>query len=111
MLVLAGAMFDWGVMAVFTLLFLWAGRVTQKLKLAFAGAVLIFTAYNIWEGSYLFPVERNLFMQRSEQQEWECPVFVSCIYITEREWKKRKEIFKVVFLCVLSGTSAGPWGS
>lgn len=62
LLVLAGTMFDWGVMApVFTLLFLWAGGSRKKLKLAFAGAVLIFTAYNIWEGSYLFPVERNLF--------------------------------------------------
>ena len=61
LLVLTSTMFDWSVMApIFTLLFLWAGHSRKKLKLAFVGAVLIFTVYNIWEGSHWVSVERNL---------------------------------------------------
>lgn len=61
LLVLTSSMFDWSSMApIFTLLFLWAGHSSKKLKLAFGGAVLIFTVYNIWEGSRWLPAERNL---------------------------------------------------
>ena len=87
------------------------GRVTQKLKLAFAGAVLIFTAYNIWEGSYLFPVERNLFMQRSGAAGMGMSGLCIVYLYNGREWKKGKKFSKWFFYVFYPAHLLVPWGS